>query len=143
MGRPESSEWDLHNHKIMYEEAMERRQKHIEMEEARKKSQGLKGETPTKTGEKRKLSEPAGPNNFDMHEDELRDFLMNRIAELRSAEQTDLDEFNAGKFKFKASTISNVLPSGHVQEQSRLEANYKNRFRNKGEKLHKKLINKQ
>ena len=23
--RPESSEWDLHNHKIMYEEAMQKR----------------------------------------------------------------------------------------------------------------------
>ena len=84
-----------------------------------------------------------GNNNFDMHEDELRDFLMNRIAELRSAENESVDELNAGRFKFKASTISNVLPSGHIAEQSRLEANYKNRFKNKGEKLHKKMLNKQ
>ena len=36
--RPESSEWDLHNHKLLYEETMQKREKRIEIEEARKKS---------------------------------------------------------------------------------------------------------
>lgn len=78
-----------------------------------------------------------------MHEDELRDFLTNRINELRNEGDDRDKEWENGKFKFKASTISNVLPSGHTIEHSRLAANYKNRFRNKGEKLHQKLLNTQ
>lgn len=71
-----------------------------------------------------------------MHEDELREFLLNRIAELKAADQEGLDDGNDGRFKFKASTISNMMPSGHFDEASKLQENYKNRFRNKGEKLH-------
>ena len=47
-----------------------------------------------------------------------------------------LEDLQDVKFKFRASTISNVLPSGNLNEQTRLAANYKNRFKNKGEKLH-------
>ena len=81
--RPESSEWDLHNHKIMYEEAMAKREKHLELVEARQKTGGVRGETPLgyKPGESKK---PA--NKFEMHEDELREFLLNRIAELKAAD---------------------------------------------------------
>ena len=69
-----------------------------------------------------------------MQEDELRDFLINRIADLKHKGE---EEENLGQvqFKFKASTISNVLPSGHQIEQMRLEANYKKRF-TKGQKVH-------
>lgn len=41
---------------------------------------------------------------------------MHRIAELRNAEDSNLDDVNAGQFKFRASTISNVLPSGNINE---------------------------
>lgn len=78
-----------------------------------------------------------------MHEDELKEFLMHRIAELKSAEDHKLEDLNSAKFKFRASTISNVLPSGNVHEASRLENNYKNRFRNKGAKLHQRMLNSQ
>lgn len=103
------------------------------MVEARQKSGGVRGETPLgfKPGEAKK---PA--NKFEMHEDELREFLLNRIAELKAADQEGLDDGNDGRFKFKASTISNMMPSGHFDEASKLQENYKNRFRNKGEKLH-------
>jgi len=77
-----------------------------------------------------------------MQEDELREFLINRIADLQNNGQTE-EKIDNGKFKFKASTISNLLPSGNIDEHSRLEANYKNRFRNKGEKLHKRMLNNQ
>ena len=71
-----------------------------------------------------------------MDEDELREFLMYRIAELKRVEDNKLEDLNDVKFKYRASTISNVLPSGNAYEAVRLEANYKNRFRSKGEKLH-------
>ena len=47
-----------------------------------------------------------------MKEDELRDFLMNRIAELKSQTngmEDEINELNSQKYRFKASTISNVL----------------------------------
>jgi len=46
LSRPESSEWDLHNHKIMYEEALVKRKRHMELVEKRFKSEGLEGEIP-------------------------------------------------------------------------------------------------
>ena len=46
LARLDSSEWDLHNHKLMYEEAMEKREKHLELIEARKQTKGVKGEHP-------------------------------------------------------------------------------------------------
>lgn len=49
-----------------------------------------------------------------MHEDQLRDFVQKRIDELNIVHKAD--ENQKAKFKFKASTISNVLPSGHVGE---------------------------
>ena len=127
MSRPESSEWDLHNHKLAYEEAMEKRQKHLELIEARQQSKGLTGETPTDYNQKTK-EEKKRSNNFELGEEELREFLMNRITELKAADPNATDEVMAGRFKYRASTISNVLPSGHVDEHSRLEASYKNRF---------------
>lgn len=51
-----------------------------------------------------------------MHEDELKDFLMQRIAELKNADDDKFDDLNSSKFKFRASTISNVLPSGNINE---------------------------
>lgn len=48
-----------------------------------------------------------------MHENDLRDFLKKRIDELNADQK---EEEVVEKFKFKASTISNVLPSGHVTE---------------------------
>lgn len=36
--RNESSEWDLHNHKLMYEEALEKRKRHLEIVGKRKES---------------------------------------------------------------------------------------------------------
>lgn len=51
---------------------------------------------------------------LDLREDELRDFLFNRIAELKMAstygKNKQLEEINKPIYKFKASTISNVLP---------------------------------
>ena len=67
---------------------------------------------------------------MDMAEDDLRDFLIRRIAQLKSTEKINHD--HAHKFNFKASTISNLVPSGHIEEPNRLEANYKNRMTNKG-----------
>ena len=67
-----------------------------------------------------------------MAEEELRDFLQDRLAELDDGANADKSATGTGRFKFRASTISNVLPSGHVTEQSRLAANYKKRVR-KGE----------
>ena len=61
---------------------------------------------------------------------------MYRIAELKRLDDDKLEDLQDVKFKFRASTISNVLPSGNLNEQTRLAANYKNRFKNKGEKLH-------
>lgn len=69
-----------------------------------------------------------------MKEDELRDFLMNRIAELKSQTngmEDEINELNSGKYKFKASTISNVLSSNPPVEVTKLEENYKARFHNK------------
>ena len=60
-------------------------------------------------------------NNLEMHEDDLREFLSNRITELKSNDPNKVDESAAGRFKFKASTISNIVPSGHISEHSRLE----------------------
>ena len=45
-----------------------------------------------------------------MQEDELKDFLICRIAELRDVDKSKLEDLNSEKFKFRASTISNVLP---------------------------------
>ena len=78
--------------------------------------------------------------NFELGEEELREFLMNRITELKTADEQNDDDEHAGRFKFRASTISNVLPSGHVNEHSKLEASYKNRFQNKGDDLHKRMM---
>ena len=79
-------------------------------------------------------------SNFEMHEDELRDFLANRINELKRADEAEPDG-DAGKFKFRASTIANVLPSGHFSEKTRLEANYRKRYEHpRGEIVHQKLI---
>ena len=101
----------------MYEEAMEKRQKHLDLVEKRQKQGGLRGETPLGF----KPSENKAPQNkFEMHEDDLREFLMNRIAELKAADDQELEGNANGKFKFKASTISNMMPSGHVDEASRL-----------------------
>lgn len=118
---------------------MQQREKRIELDAARKKSSGLNGIDPAGTDK----AQAAKKENFEMHEDELREFLLNRIAELKSADLGDEDDGEEGKFKFKASTISNVLPSGHLNEQTRLAANYKNRFRHNGEKLHQRLLNQQ
>ena len=66
-----------------------------------------------------------------MAEDDLRDFLIKRITQLKSTDKIK-DHEDADKFKFKASTISNIVPSGHKGELDRLENNYKNRMTNKG-----------
>ena len=54
MMKPESSEWNLHRHKLEYEEAMEKRQHYIEVEEEKQRTAGLKGETPLDIFEERK-----------------------------------------------------------------------------------------
>jgi len=69
-----------------------------------------------------------------MKDDELRDFLMNRIAELKNQTHgfdNEMEELNSLKYKFKASTISNILPFNEPIEISKLEENYKSRFQNK------------
>ena len=69
-----------------------------------------------------------------MKDDELRDFLMNRIAELKSQTHgfgDEINELNSQKYKFKASTISNILSSHEPVEVTKLEENYKARFHNK------------
>ena len=91
---------------------------HLELVEARSKTSGLRGETPL--GFKPTEGKLKNQNKFEMHEDDLREFLMNRIAELKAADEQGLDGDNNGKFKFKASTISNMMPSGHVGEASKL-----------------------
>ena len=35
LARPDSSEWDLHNHRLMYEEAKQKRQDHLDSIEGR------------------------------------------------------------------------------------------------------------
>ena len=35
LSRPESSDWDLHNHKLLYEETLEKRKRHMELVEKR------------------------------------------------------------------------------------------------------------
>ena len=49
---------------------------------------------------------------LDLREDELRDFLLNRLAELKMASTCGLskDEINKSIYKYKASTLSNILP---------------------------------
>ena len=39
--RPESSEWDLHNHRLVYEETLRKRQQHLDQVEASKKSKAV------------------------------------------------------------------------------------------------------
>ena len=63
-----------------------------------------------------------------MPEDELKDFLMQRIAQLKSAEDQNFEQINSQRFKYRASTISNVLPSRDISEQNRLHENYKIRY---------------
>lgn len=69
-----------------------------------------------------------------MKDDELRDFLMNRIAELKSQTSGyhgEIGELNSLKYRYKASTISNILSSHPPIEVAKLEDNYKARFHNK------------
>ena len=63
---------------------MHEREKRIELDERRNKSAGLKGINPT--GFKEDKPQVNKTENFEMHEDELREFLLNRIAELKSAD---------------------------------------------------------
>ena len=44
MHRPNSSEWDMQGHKIMYQEAMDKRKRHLEHIEKKKQSQGIHGD---------------------------------------------------------------------------------------------------
>ena len=87
------------------------------MEEIKQQSGGLKGELPIGL-KKKAAADVASPpqSNLEMHENELKEFLMNRIAELRQADDHKLEDLNCVKFKFRASTISNVLPSGDINE---------------------------
>lgn len=90
MPRPESSEWDLHNHRIAYEEALDKRKKHLEAVEQQKETKkGGRLESPSAFGNGTKIDATAmhgsvPSHGFEMQEDELRDFLMNRIADLKS-----------------------------------------------------------
>lgn len=49
---------------------------------------------------------------LDLREDELRDFLLSRLAELKMASTYGLSnkEINKSIYKYKASTLSNILP---------------------------------
>ena len=133
-GAPESA-WDLHDHKIQYDEALKKREEHLEQLQRRGNA---RADLEAASGALKKDKNET--NNFEMHEDELRDFLANRINELKRADEAEPDG-DAGKFKFRASTIANVLPSGHFQEHSRLEANYRKRYEHpRGEVVHQKLI---
>ena len=73
-----------------------------------------------------------------MAEDDLRDFLIKRISQLKSTDKINPDD--AHKFNFKASTISNIVPSNHKGELALLEKNYKNRMNSKGQKLHQRIL---
>ena len=139
--RNNSSEWDMQGHKIMYQEAMDKRKRHLDHIEKKKQSHGLHGADPTAFPKAKDLTSPTtapkhkNAQGVDMKEDELRDFLMNRIAELKSQTSGldgEMDELNSLKYKFKASTISNILGS-HTDgpEILKLEDNYKARFHNK------------
>ena len=55
MHRPNSSEWDMQGHKIMYQEAMDKRKRHLENIERKKQSQGIHGDQPVQF-----------PNNTDL-----------------------------------------------------------------------------
>ena len=48
--RPESSEWDLHRHKIAYHETVKKRERYIKLEEQKKKTGGVRGESPLIAG---------------------------------------------------------------------------------------------
>ena len=125
----------MHDHKIQYDEALKKREEHLVEIEQRGARAG-----PAAAGGADLRKERTETNNFEMHEDELRDFLANRINELKRADEAEPDG-DAGKFKFRASTITNVLPSGHFLEKSRLEANYRKRYEHpRGEVVHQKLI---
>ena len=139
--RHKSSDWDMQGHKIMYQEAMDKRKRHLEQIEKKQQSKGIHGGDPTQFPVGKDLTSPVtspkhkNERGVDMKDDELRDFLMNRIAELKN--QTDglgseIDELNSQKYKFKASTISNIL-SSHADgpEISKLEENYKARMHNR------------
>ena len=47
--QPVESEWDLQSHKQRYEDAMQQRQRHVEIMEARSKTEGMQGLVPQKT----------------------------------------------------------------------------------------------
>ena len=58
-----------------------------------------------------------------MKDDELREFLMSRINELKNQTEgygNEIDELNSQKYKFKASTISNILSSAVPVEITKL-----------------------
>lgn len=78
----------------------------------------MDGVTPirAKTPKSGQGNQPAAVHNFQMQEEELRDFLINRIADLKQKDDKEEQQEEEVQFKFKASTISNVLPSGHLSE---------------------------
>ena len=72
---------------------------------------------------------------LDLREDELRDFLFNRIAELKMAttygKNKEREEINRPSYKYKASTISNVLPHDlalKLKTSDKLHHAYRTRF---------------
>ena len=50
--QPESSEWDLHKHKLAYEKAMDKRHNQIEVEKEKQRTLGVLGETPLSVHDK-------------------------------------------------------------------------------------------
>lgn len=59
--RPNSSEWDLQGHKIMYQEAMDKRKLHLEQIEKKKQSQGVHGGDPIAFPKSKDLTSPVTP----------------------------------------------------------------------------------
>jgi len=92
----------------MYEEAMERRRDILNLQSGRaKKEEAIQ---PGKLIENRIKAQQ--DDMLDLREDELRDFLLNRLAELKMASTYGLsnNEINKSIYKYKASTLSNILP---------------------------------
>ena len=85
---PDSSQWDLHNHRLMYEEAMQARQHHLDQmdnshwEMKGKPRPGSGPVSGTISGEISALSKDTHETNQNLQEEELNHFLTNRIAEL-------------------------------------------------------------
>ena len=108
---------DLSEQKLDYKKEIRKHEKRITLEEACQVPSA--GEETLKTISGRGIKALQEREiSIDMEEDDLREFLMHRIAELREAADKDKDEDKSmtddadstKKITFKASTIADVFP---------------------------------